>query len=238
MRQVRNNAALPSYEDLVDRILSYLEEQGAIQPIRLPVPWQSFERLSSCIHDHFEVPATSITPIMRRLLFGLGHSHSPGRIVAAGSYVGYALAWLVRDRSDSWAGPHLISADAVDIASGPCLLAAHNLSVLNHGSRLSVINADISTYLGKRTDQIDLLYLDIDDPITRKAGYVQALSSAAPLLRPGALVLAHDCCVPQFVTDFEQYDHYLHSCSIFGGVHKLDVDDCGLSVAWVRSKNE
>ena len=60
------------------------------------------------------------------------------------------------------------------------------------------------------------------------------LEAAIPRLRPGALILAHDPCVPVFQQDFADYDRFVTGSGLFWGPWVLRVDSCGLSVAVVR----
>jgi len=60
------------------------------------------------------------------------------------------------------------------------------------------------------------------------------LESAVPRLRTGALILAHDACVPKFAEQFAAYHNYVRESGFFLGPWVLPVDDCGLSVAAMR----
>jgi predicted O-methyltransferase YrrM len=221
-----------TYEELVDGIVAVLRRKGAVSSSR-PTPWDAFLALSHAVHEGFEIPATTVTPVLRRLLFALGFAARPRNLVGVGTYVGYAFAWLLRDRGDARAGPFCESARGIDVDRDANRLARRNCARLGHGSRLTFVDGD-GTLDRIYERPVDLLYLDLDDADRRKAGYVLALRAASARLRPGALVLAHDPCVPMFAGDFAVYHEFVRESPRFDGPWVLPVDECGLSVAAAR----
>ena len=113
-------------------------------------------------------------------------------------------------------------------------MARRNCAVLGHDARLAFVDADGVSGLARLTQEIDLLFIDLDDPIARKAPYRDVLERALPRMRAGSLVLAHDPCVPLFRRDFAAYDAFIEQSHAFLGPCVLAVDACGLSVATVR----
>jgi predicted O-methyltransferase YrrM len=223
-----------TYEGVVDRILSMLRRAGALSLNDVPTPWDSFLKLSDLIHERYEVPSTTLTPIMRRLLFALGFGARPRTVVGVGTYVGYTFSWLLRDHADNESAPFCETAIGIDVDAAANALARRNCAAIGHGPRLTFLDGDGVTLITKLKEPIDLLYLDLDDPVTGKAGYRQALEAASPFLRPRGLVLAHDACVSKFAPDFVAYHSYVRECGLFSGTWILPVDFCGLSVAAVR----
>lgn len=218
-----------TYEELVDELVAALVHEGAfVDPGE--TPWDSFLRLSHCVHAHFEVPTTTLSPLMRRLLFALGRAAWPGRLVGAGTFVGYALAWLLRDALDPAPGPVWHEAVGLDLDPLATRLARRNSAILGFGRRLRFLRADATTWHYGPTP-IDLLYIDIDDPMRGKADYDSVLEAAAPCLAHGALILAHDPCVPRFESDLARYHEAVRSRLGLRGPWVLPVDPCGLSVA-------
>lgn len=222
-----------TYEEIVDRILDLLRREGALPADCVSTPWDAFVKLSDLIHESYEVPSTTFTPIMRRLLFALGFGARPRTVVGIGTYVGYTFSWLLRDRGDHESSPFCDAAIGIDVDAVANSLARRNCAAIGHGGRLTFLDGDGLTLITKLKDPIGLLYLDLDDPITGKAGYRQAIEAASPLLSPGGLVLAHDACVPRFAADFVAYHDYVRECGLFSDVWILPVDSCGLSVAAV-----
>ena len=225
-----------TYEEIVDTIVDGLRTASVVRPGRGAIPWDAFIRLSDLIHDHYVVPSTTFTPMMRRLLFGLGYAARPEHIVGVGTHVGYTFSWLLRNRidEDGAAAGEWQTATGIDVNAGANTTARSNCSILGHGGRLTFLDADGVEGISRSREAIDLLYLDLDDPARRKAVYRDVLEAALPRLRPGALILAHDPCVPIFQEDFAGYDRFVTGSGRFAGPWVLRVDACGLSVAMVR----
>jgi predicted O-methyltransferase YrrM len=224
----------PTYENIVDRLLDLLRQEKALPASPASTPWDAFLRLSDLIHETYEIPSTTITPMMRRLLFALGLAARPRHLLGIGTYAGYAFSWLLRDRTDPEATPFLVDAVGVDVDRRANALARRNCARLGHGDRLTFRDVDGVAALRGSRQEIDLLYLDLDDPRTGKAGYRAALEAAAPRLRSGALVLAHDACVPRFEQDMRSYHEFGRDSGLFANVWVFPVDFCGLSLGMVR----
>jgi predicted O-methyltransferase YrrM len=219
-----------TYEGIADAVVAVLRRGGALPPGGGPAPWDSFLRLSDLVHDTYEVPSTTFTPVMRRLLFAVGFAARPGHVVGVGTYVGYTFSWLLRDRSDPGSGPFWETAVGIDTDAAANNLARRNCAALGHGDRLAFLDADGAAAVAASAGPIDLLYLDVDDPRAGKAAYRDVLAAAVPRLRPGCLVLAHDPCVPAFAPAFAGYHAFVRESGRFGDLWVLPVDVCGLSV--------
>jgi|SRR5687767_554824 len=223
-----------TYEDIIDGLLDLFRRADGLPAAVSPTPWESFLRLSDLIHNRYEIPSTSFTPIMRRLLFALGYASQARNIVGVGTYVGYTFSWLLRDRSDPEGAPYCEMAVGIDVDAGVNALARRNCDLLGHGQRLTFIDSDGEIAIANSDWMIDLLYLDLDDPATGKSGYERVLKAALDHLRSGAIVLAHDPCVPAFRKDFDSYNDLVSRCEMFSRSWVLPVDACGLAVAIVR----
>jgi predicted O-methyltransferase YrrM len=228
------NLELTTYEDIVDYILACLQRTGTLASDVVPSPWDAFLRLSDLVHGTFDVPATTLTPIMRRLLFALGLAVRPRNVVGVGTYVGYTFSWLLRDRSDDETAPFVQIAMGIDIDAQANALARRNCATLGHGEHLTFMDADGVVAVAQFQHPIDLLYLDLDAPHEGKAAYRHVLRAASSRLRSGAFVLAHDPCVAAFEEDFKAYDRYIRDSGLFSDAWVFPVDACGLSVAVVR----
>lgn len=222
--------ASATYEGIADSIVQRLHVDGALAASG-GAPWDAFLRLSDLVHAAFSVPGTTITPMMRRLLFAIGIAARPRQLVAVGSYVGYAIAWLLRDRSDASCSPFVERAYAIDVDAVANRIAERNCAALGHGPRLHVVCADAVAGVAMVESAIDLLFLDLDDPVTGKARYADVLLGARARLAPGAMVLAHDPCVGRFAADFNAYHRVVNEEPWLTGPWILPVDGCGLSVA-------
>lgn len=225
------SSQLTTYEGICDAIVGDLRRAGAIPPAGRPTPWDSFLRLSRTVHDGFYVPGTTLTPMMRRLLFALATATTKRHLVGVGTFVGYAFAWLLRDRDDADSGPHFEWATGVDVDAAAVEMARKNCRVLGHGERLSFVAAEGAGMLRELDRSVDLLYIDVDDPVEGKAAYSTVLEAALPLLEPNALVLAHDPIVPRFRAAFSRYEQVVEDSGCFTASWTLPVDDCGLLVS-------
>ena len=225
---------LSSYEGIADSIVALLRRCDALAVSDAATPWDAYLRLSHQIHESYEIPSTTITPIMRRLLFALGFAARPSHVVGVGTFVGYAISWVLRDRSDNEAAPFVNYALGADIDHEANEVARRNCAILGHGNRLTFQDCDGITIVGSYCFPIDLLYLDLDDPATGKAGYRKVAEAAMPRLTNGSVILAHDVCVPRFRSDIEAFHGFLLHTGRFVGPWVLPVDDCGLSVSVVR----
>lgn len=224
-----------TYEGIVDHIVEQLRRVDVLRASSVPIPWESFLRLSKLIHETYCIPSTTFTPMMRRLLFALGFAAYPKKIIGVGTYVGYTFSWLLRNYLDSEAAPFFQEAVGIDTDPQANLLARRNCVVLGHGERLIFLDDDgVSAIARNEQSPIDLLYIDIDDPYTGKAAYRQVLEAASPFLKSRALVLAHDACVPKFEKDFKRFHSYIRDSGLFSNFCILPVDNCGLSIAVVR----
>lgn len=223
----------PTFEDVVEHILRLLARTGVLSRV-CEVPWDAFYRLSGLVHDAYVVPSTTMTPMMRRVLFAIGWAAAPANVVGAGTFVGYGFSWLLRNRADPAAAPFCARACGIDVDRRATGLARRNCRRLNHGRRLRFVCGDAREVMSRWADPIDLLYLDLDDPESRKRSYVDVLAAAAGHLRRNAVVLAHDASVQMFRRDFDAYHAYIRHNPRLAGPWILNVDPCGLSIAVVE----
>ena len=217
-----------TYEEIAERLACTVLADASL-PSGM---WDEFLSLSANVHENFEVPSTTVTPMMRRLLFAIGRAARPSSVVGVGTYVGYGFSWLLGERSAS--GTVWTSGLAVDRDQDATALAASNLAHLGHEERLTCLAADGSTALAGYDREIELLFIDVDDPGSGKSLYRDILASALPVLARGAVVVAHDACVARFAGDFEKYHEFMDSTGRFTKAIVLPADECGLSVATVR----
>lgn len=220
-----------SCEMLVDSYLGFLCANGALPSPLPPTPWASFHPLRSLVHGSFEVPWTTYTAAMERMTFGIACALRPRSLVGVGTFVGYTFAWQLRDRRDATSGPHFRMALGIDIDARANVVARKNCTHLGHGERLRFVDGDGVDVIDAITEEIDVLYLDLDLPGSGKSKYLEVLRRAVPRLSNGALVLAHDSLVPKFEADMAAYHDFIAEHQELLGPWILPVDDCGLSVA-------
>lgn len=217
---------------IVDTACTVLTEAGILRSEGFPrFDPASFRAAQKKIEPNFTVPQTTISPLMRRFLFHLGYGARPGHIYAAGSYVGFAFAWMVAGRAERDVD---FSARGVDIDANATAIADRNLSYLICGADVGVATTDAVQDLQMSGPSIDMLFIDVDSPEGRKVAYLDILERAVPRMPAGALVLAHDPLVPVFAGDFRKYFQYIEAEPRFGPTNTLPLDDCGISVTVTR----
>jgi predicted O-methyltransferase YrrM len=216
---------------IVDASFAILASCGIFKEPVPPFEPDLYEAAQGRIEPHFEVPQTTISPLMRRFLFHVARVATPQFIYGAGTYVGFAFAWLISGRQ---ARDGDFNARGVDCDEAATVIARRNMLQLETTGTLDLRVADALIELESRRDPIDLLFIDVDAVDTRKSMYTDILERAKPHLRPGALVLAHDPLVPAFKNDFQRFFAYIEEQDCFGPNCVLPLDDCGISVTVVR----
>ena len=196
-------------------------------------PADRFAALDERVRATFAVPHTTMTPLARRLLFGLAAAHQPAVSVVLGTFVGYAAVWLF--------GPALPPEPLVtarllagcDIFDAAIDQARANFAALQpeHGVRLEV--ADAYEFVDRFAEPIDLLYLDVDSAEHGKRDYLGLLRRAQDRLAPGAPVLAHDVTHPYYLDDVAPYQEAVRDKARFRRTATLHIDPCGLEVTLV-----
>lgn len=176
------------------------------------------------------VDATSITPAMLRLLFEFAYVAAPAYIVGVGTGQGLPMSAIVagavarRDEQD-------VEAVGVDQDYAANEWAAANAYALRLNSFLTYRTVDGVSYLGSRRKPIDLLYLDLDDPLDGKAQYATVFEHARHLLRRDGVVLAHDATSTKFLKDIAAFRQRLESDGRFSTILTVPIDAAGLLLA-------
>ena len=209
-------------QKLVDRMKLPNVSQGEVE-------WQQYEHLRKIIAGSFVVPGTNCSPLMSKLLFALGQKKNPGMFVGVGSFFGYCVSWLMGLASSRQMSIGLL-VDPDPVAN---FHAGRNLANLGYVDSIDVVTARGEELLKHRNfaTQIDLLYLDLDDPVHGKRGYADVLNTLFPVLALDAIVIAHDPCVPRFSADFSRYHETIRAHPKLMGPWVIPIDDCGISIA-------
>jgi predicted O-methyltransferase YrrM len=209
-------------------VVGRLADAGVLPAAGFPA--EAFHELRERVHAAFDVPETSITPMMSRTLFALAASLRPRRVVGVGTYAGNALVWLA---GPGLCRPPLCDEPEVlgcDIDAGATELARSNFRRLDAQAGVDLVCADGLDVLAASAEPIDLLYLDADRPEDRKGIYLPLLEAALPRLRPGSVVLAHDVLLPLFAEHVRGYLERVRDPDAFRVSVPLPVDDCGLEL--------
>lgn len=229
MTSTRQRLGRQQQDLAVERLCQRLAGAGLLP--RGGFPAEAFHELRARVHDAFEVPETSITPMMARTLFAVAAALRPRTVVGIGTYAGNALVWLA---GPALCRPALQPAGTVvgcDIDGPATALARANFARLDPGAGVELVEADGHDLLAASADPIDLLYLDADRPGDRKGIYRPLLEAALPRLRPGAVVLAHDACLPLFAEALQPYLALVRDPAHFRASLALAVDDCGVELS-------
>lgn len=205
-------------DQIADGLVAQLVEHGFVAN-HPKGKWQEFHDWEEVVHNAFDVPVSSITTRMARLLFALARDSQPRTIVCAGSAWGNALVWLA-------GGAPKARCIGIDIDADSSALAARNFTAVNRDIEILVADArNVSDML----PEIDLLLLDADDPESGKGILVPILEALWGKLSDGALVLAHDATLPTFKDDFVAYRATLVRLAARKTI-VVPIDRCGLEV--------
>ncbi|MFL6127730.1 MAG: O-methyltransferase [Mycobacteriales bacterium] len=217
-------------DELTEVLLGKLAAAGLVPAERPPFPAAAFHALDERVRAAFTVPHTTMTPLARRLLFGLAAARQARDVLVLGSFVGYAAVWVFGPalppdplyRADS-----LLACDVL----GPAVDAATaNFGALGAADAVRVVRSDAADLLARLDRPVDLLYLDVDSPEEGKRGYAPLLTAALPRLAPGALVLAHDVTHPFYRDDVAPYLALTRDREHFRRTATVEVDPCGLEI--------
>lgn len=217
-------------DELATRILSRAVELGALPSGPMP-DWKHYSRFRDQVRATFEVPQTTITPLMARVLYGIAALARPRRILGVGTYAGNTLVWL----SGPGFGPDALyrgeRALGVDVDAAATTLATDNFRRFGADERVELWAQD-----GHRVPELadqswDLILLDADDPVSRKQIYLTLLDALYPTLTDGGLLLAHDICVPLFSEQMAAYQGRVRDTERFAVTMPLEIDSCGLELS-------
>lgn len=215
-------------ELLVEGMLRHLALLDDANASRLS--WAAFWDLRTKLAKA-ELEWTTLSLTMCRLLFALSCCHQPRSLLVLGSHVGFAAAWLLRDRADGRCGAPVQSFDGVDPDRSANVRARRNCELLGHVGCTRIHDETGQSFLRRNRGAFDIVLIDIDEPVAGKAAYAELLKLASPQLSPGALVLGHDPLVPRFAEDIAAFHEAIETDPSFEGPWVLPVDDCGLTLA-------
>jgi predicted O-methyltransferase YrrM len=219
-----------------DDVLRQLKEMGILTGNGV-LEHSRFDALRGAVKAVFEVPWTSITPPMERLLYGISAVQRPRNIVAIGIFCGNTLIWNI----GSGCGPgqcytpeHLVG---VEIDPKPAALARENLRRLGVLEHIELLAEDGHAVLERIDYPIDLLYLDAHGPLPGTTGpstkkiYLTLLERAYDKIPAGGLVLAHDTIPEWFIRQAGEYLEFVRSKRYFRESVSLEPDSQGLEVS-------
>jgi len=222
--------------DGTDWMIQRLHDLGALPSARSH-SHELFERLRAAVRSSFNVPWTSISPPMERLLYSIASNRRPAHIVCIGVFCGNTLIW----NAGAACGPgkcyEASRIIGVDIKKHSIDIAEENLNKLGVDGRVELRAEDGHSTLDGVDFPIDLLYLDAMGPLPGTTGpatkriYLSLLQRAYDRMAPGGLVVAHDTLPAWFVKDAGAYLDFVRDTAHFRMSASLEPDDLGLEVS-------
>jgi predicted O-methyltransferase YrrM len=182
------------------------------------------------VAECFEIPWTTISPRMQRLIWAINAIHQPAVMIAAGAFCGntfIANAGAGTGLGAVYAARELIG---VEIKPVEADRARHNVEKIDTNRRCQIVAEDAIDTVRRHPGPIHLLYLDANDSSQRSKGiYYDILAAAWDKLPQGALLLAHNSG-----DDAQKLAHYLefvrNPANCKASVNAL-VDSQGLEVS-------
>jgi len=216
----------------VDTLLARLKSDGVVAE-QADYARDCFAALRRDVKATFEVPDTTISPVMERLLYMLACVRRPRRILGLGVFCGNTLVWSV---GPTCGGGKVYDAEwctGVDIKAEAIALAKKNFANLRHADHVELLAEDGLDTCRRIAPGIDYLYLDADDRTHGKGLYLLMLDAIYPKLADDAWVLAHDTRCPRagFPAQFEEYLAFVRSPAKFRQSISFDVDEYGLELS-------
>jgi predicted O-methyltransferase YrrM len=214
----------------VDSILEFLKTKELISREKT-YDKEQFSRLRKEIKGKFEVPWTSITPVMERLLFMLSSVRQPKSLFAAGIFCGNTLIWntapvMLRGVSD-----RLIRMSGVDIDKQAIDLAKKNFNSLSFINTVELVCEDALLSAEKIDHELDYVYLDADCKERGKKIYLDILKILYSKIKKNGWVLAHDTTEWCFESDFKDYKSFVRDKTNFQESVSFDIDPFGLELS-------
>jgi hypothetical protein len=227
------------------KVLAHCQRRGIVDaghaaaqggPGESPGWWDVLHQLRERLYATFEVPATTLTPLAARVLFGLSALHRPKRLAVCGCYAGNLMAWVAGDGFGPFARYSGECALGIDVDADAITLAEGNFARAGFSPGIKVEVADAFDADRFSTDgPWDFLLIDIDVPGARKSGYARVMQQWLPHLAPGAIVVAHDVSHPVFAWDLRHYRDFVLAHGAAAST-TLPIDHCGFEVSrWPRA---
>lgn len=216
--------------ETVRSILTWLSGAGVV-PKDATYDEGAFAALRRAVKDSFDVPGSSITPVMARLLYALSSVQKPQRAIGLGTYCGYALVWAV----GASCGPGRVydaeKVYGIDVDAAATERARANLGRLAHTGHVELLAEDGLEVVERLTGPFDYVYLDVEGKDLGKGLYLALLERLYEKIEVGGWVLAHDTMVPPFAAQLEEYLALVRNEDKFRESISFDVDPFGLELS-------
>jgi predicted O-methyltransferase YrrM len=187
--------------------------------------------LKEIVDNKFNIPASSITPIMARLLYMLSSIKNPEMLISVGISCGNTFVWNAGPFISSKISSSKSKIIGIDIDSESIKIAKENFSNFKGCENIELITEDALNTIDRLDFKIDYLYLDADNMDIGKGLYLQLLLKTYPKLNKGAWVLAHDATFYYFKDQLKEYLEYVRNKEYFSESICFDVDPYGLELS-------
>ena len=216
--------------ETVRSILAWLSGAGVV-PEDASYDQEAFEALRRTVTESFDVPGSSITPVMARLLYALSSVRRPQRAIGLGTYCGYALVWAI----GASCGPGKVygaeKVYGIDVDTEATERARANLSGLAHTGHIELLAEDGLEAVERLPGPFDYVYLDVEGNDLGKGLYLALLKRLYAKIEVGGWVLAHDTTVPPFAGQLGEYLAFVRDGDNFRESISFDVDPFGLELS-------
>ena len=215
-------------KELAIAAADFLRQIGFVTPSDSAF-WDGFERFREQVKSRFDVPGTSITPAMERLLYLLGAVKRPRRLLAMGIYCGNTLIWnLPTDAAGRFLTDRITG---VEIDEESVAMARRNFAHFQNAGPVNIVCGDGVAFAEAITEEVDYVYLDADNQELGKGLYLEILQRLYPKIARGGWVVAHDVNFPYFRKQLEGYQRYVRDPKLFSETITFDVDAYGIELS-------
>ena len=232
--RIKPNADLDEKQK-AEEIIAALHAKGVLPSTNYSE--DRFDSLRAAVREKFEIPWTSITPPMERLLYAIGATRKPKHVVAIGVFCGNTLIWNVGPACGPGKCYEAETLVGVEIEEEHTALARRNFEEIGAADAVEILAADGHAVIDAIEYPIDLLYLDAngalpgtDGPNTKRI-YLSLLERAYEKIPKGGVVLAHDTAPDWFIRDAGVYLDFVRDGKNFAASFSLEPDSEGLELS-------
>jgi predicted O-methyltransferase YrrM len=219
-----------STAETIDSILGWLKKKKIVSG-ESHFDNGNFDRFRSEVKDNFDIPGTSITPVMERLLYMLSYLKQPRRAIGLGTYCGYALIWAVGAGCGQQNVYTPEKVYGIDIDEHVTERARRNFANIANTEHVELIAEEALQAVERIEGPFDYVYLDVESKEFGKRMYFDLIKLIYKKVQKGGWVLAHDTVAPPFATELEDYLTYVKSVEKFKESISFDIDPYGLELS-------
>ncbi len=216
--------------ETVDSIFKWLVQAGIVDK-GISYPRETFNDFRGEVKAAFNMPGTSISPVMERLLYMLSAVKMPEKTIGLGTYYGYALVWVIGascGRSYTYTAEKVYGVDIDDEATEQ---ARSNFNNLAHADHVELIADDGFIAIDRLEGPFDYVYIDVDNRELGKHIYLDLIARLYSKIKEGGWVLAHDTTATPFARQLEGYLSFVRDKQKFQESISFHIDPYGLELS-------